>query len=95
MTCDHADCTAAATIRLRFGDGTWGYDDAGSGGHRGRKKTSGARWRQTYVRYCPAHADLVQRLFHVCDVGPVGREDGSAGPLPDRLRARTMTGLRV
>jgi hypothetical protein len=71
MTCMHRGCTTTATTRCRFGDGTWYH---GSVKHR-----------QTFVRYCDRHLDLVAGLFTLCDIT---REDRPNGPLPHTLPGR-------
>lgn len=54
MFCQHARCVQPAAIALRFGDGSFLLD------HR--------RMAQPRVVYCLPHGELVERLFHVCDV---------------------------
>lgn len=74
MTCDHARCTAPATVRCRFGDGTF-------------RTTPNARHveRQTFVRYCDPHFQHVASLFHLCDIA---LEDRPNGPLQVTLPGR-------
>lgn len=62
MTCDHARCTAAATVRCRMGDG--------------RVHVPGHRGRQTFVRYCDPHFQHVASLFHLCDIALEDRPNG-------------------
>jgi len=66
VTCDHADCQAEATVRTRFGDGTWQHGNV--------------IHQQTYAYYCDTHRDTIARLFFLCDMGRVTRKDGSDGP---------------
>lgn len=53
-TCDHARCDEPAAIALRFGDGTYLLG-----------KTT---YKQTFVRYCAAHGEMIVRGAVVCDV---------------------------
>lgn len=74
MTCDHAGCDTQATIRARFGDGTWQH------GNDVR--------RQTFVYYCDPHLDLAAALFVLCDVGRITRKDEPNGPSRNHLHGR-------
>lgn len=54
VICQHADCTSAATVKTRFGDGM--------------HYTSGSKGKQTFVHYCDPHYQAVDKLFRLCDV---------------------------
>ena len=53
-------------MTLRFGDGTWGY--------------GGRTERQTLVYYCEPCFEIVDRMFHLCDVTRPPATPGSAAP---------------
>lgn len=54
MICQHADCSSTATVKTRFGDGTF--------------RSGRLRHRQTFVHYCGPCFQAVGKLFHLHDV---------------------------
>ena len=87
-TCQYAACNNAATVKCRFGDGYYASNSGGHGGPgaRGRPVSASPQLRrQTFVRYCDDHFQLVNRLFVLCDVTV---EDRPNGPLRRELPGR-------
>jgi len=64
--CDFRDCDAPATVKLRFGDGTWSL--------------CGTVRRQTFAHYCDRHGAIVQRWFVTRDLRAVSKPKHTAAP---------------